>query len=376
MQLASSRGVATPRRGLSSARALTLSLAAAALVAAAAPARADGSLTMRGAYYKERATRVVQPMLDGTFSVGDHGTADAHLLVDAITSASSSSGAADDTPFTERRYEGGGGYAHELPWGKLRGDVRVSSEPDYFSLFGGGGVELPFAEKNTTVGLSAGLGRDRVTNAGAQGPFSVEIKDDLTTLLGAVSVSQLLTPELVVSAGYDLSYLDGYQQNPYRFVSVDGTPFAERHPETRTRHALAATAKWYLPQTRTTAIGLYRFYADSWGVRAHTPELRILQDVGDTIELGLRYRFHVQSAADFYQAAYLQEQRYLTDDEKLSDFTGNTVEGRFALLGEALGFTGLLGEARGEISIQYINQNNRFGDAIAAQLALTLPIVY
>jgi hypothetical protein len=42
------------------------------------------------------------------------GVVDAHLLVDAITSASASSGAAAAQPFTERRYEGGGGYTHEI----------------------------------------------------------------------------------------------------------------------------------------------------------------------------------------------------------------------------------------------------------------------
>jgi hypothetical protein len=342
---------------------------------AAAPAAADGTLTMRGAYYKESATRVVQPMLDGTFSAGDHGTVDAHLLVDAITSASASSGAADDA-FTERRYEGGGGYLHELPWGKLRGDVRLSSEPDYFSVFGGAGAELAFAEKNTIVGLSAGAGHDNVSNAGARGPFSVSIEDTLTTVLATTSVSQLLSPQLVVSAGYDLSYLDGYQQNPYRFVLIGSTPMAERHPDTRTRHALAATGKWYLPATHTTAIGTYRFYADSWGVIAHTPEVRILQELGDLAELAVRYRFHHQNAADFFKAMYPADERYLSDDEKLSAFTTHTIEGRFALLGEALGLGGLLGESRGELMIQYIDQNNRFGNAIAAQVALTVPFTY
>lgn len=354
----------------------TAALAAVALVALGPlPASADGTLTMRGAYYKERATRVVQPMLDGTFSAGDHGTADAHLLVDAITSASASSGAADE-PFTERRYEGGGGYAHELPWGKLRGDLRVSREPDYFSVFGGAGAELAFAEKNTIVGLSAGAGHDDVSNAGAQGPFSVEIEDTLTTVLAATSVSQLLSPELVVSAGYDLSYLDGFQQNPYRFVVINTTPMAERHPETRTRHALAGTGKLYLPETHTTVIGSYRFYADSWGVIAHTPEVRALQELGDVAELAVRYRFHHQDAADFYKTVYAQDERYLSDDEKLSAFTTHTLETRFAMLGEALGFGGVLGESRGEVLVQYIVQNNRFGNAVAAQVALTIPFTY
>jgi hypothetical protein len=120
-------------------------------------ARADGTLTLRGAYYKERATRVVQPMLDGVFEVGEHGSVDGHLLVDAITSASTSSGAADGG-FTERRYEGGAGYRHELPWGNLHGDFRGSREPDYLSLFGGAGIELELAEKNTIVASSCRSG--------------------------------------------------------------------------------------------------------------------------------------------------------------------------------------------------------------------------
>jgi Protein of unknown function (DUF3570) len=343
----------------------------------AARADGNGTLTMRGAYYKERSTRVIQPMLDGTFSVGDRGTADAHLLVDAITSASASSGAADE-PFTEKRYEGGGGYAHQLPFGKLRGDVRLSSEPDYRSLFGGLGAELAFAEDNTIVGLGLGGGHDEVSNAGAQGPFSAVVEGSLDTFLATASVSQLVSPDVVVSAGYDVSHLRGFQQNPYRFVVVNTLPMPEHHPETRTRHALAATGKWFLPESKTTAIGSYRFYADSWGVLAHTPEVRVIQPLGELVEVAARYRFHQQSAADFYQRAYdmADDETYLSDDEKLSAFTTHTIEGRLAMLGELLGFTGTLGEARGELLIQYIQQNNRFGDAIAAQVALTLPFSY
>src|SRR4051812_49961908 len=110
---------ATRRRGLRSRPGATwgsqelVAIVAAGLVslAVATPARADGSLAVRGVYYKERATRVMQPMLDGMFDAGVHGVVTGHFLVDAITSASASSGAADATAFTERRYEGGLGYA-------------------------------------------------------------------------------------------------------------------------------------------------------------------------------------------------------------------------------------------------------------------------
>src|SRR5215831_17131791 len=93
---------------------MRLQLIAVAVLAIAAPAHGDGTLAMRGVYYKERATRVMQPMIDATLDAGSHGTVTGHFLVDAITSASASSGAADAKPFTEQRYEGGIGYAHQL----------------------------------------------------------------------------------------------------------------------------------------------------------------------------------------------------------------------------------------------------------------------
>lgn len=353
-----------------------LAAAALALAVGAGPAAADGELTLRGAYYKERSTRVVQPMLDGTFQVGDHGMASGHVLVDAITSASASSGAAD-TAFTESRYEAGAGYAHELSWGALRGDARISEEPDYSSLYAGLAVEVALAEDNTVLGLGGGAGTDTVTNAGAQGPFSQLIEGTLRTLLSSASVAQVLSPNALVSAGYDLVHLRGFQQNPYRTVLADGQLIAERHPETRTRHALAGSGKLYSPALATTLIATYRFYTDSWGVLAHTPEARLIKVVGsEEIEASLRYRFHWQRRADFIKRSYQPTDDYLSDDEKLVGFTSHTLEAKLAVLGEVLGFDGRLGQSRGELLLQYVDQNNRFGNAISAQVALTIPFTY
>src|SRR5436190_5909144 len=57
------------------------------LLATSSAAHADGSVSARGVYYKERATRGMQPMLDGLFEVGARGLANAHILVDSITRA-------------------------------------------------------------------------------------------------------------------------------------------------------------------------------------------------------------------------------------------------------------------------------------------------
>ena len=128
-----------------------LALAAAAAVCATAnPVRADGELSIRGVYYKERATRVQQPAVDGRFDVGDEGEASGYVLLDAITSASVASGAADQA-FTEYRWEAGASYMQRFDALGVGGGLRYSTEPDYKSIFASLRGELELADKNTTV---------------------------------------------------------------------------------------------------------------------------------------------------------------------------------------------------------------------------------
>ena len=87
---------------------------------------------MRGAYYKEKSTRVVQPMIDADLDVGDAGQLKGHTLVDAIASASAASGASGDA-FTERRVEGGLSYMrHSISdtaeHGDYTGGARIISD--------------------------------------------------------------------------------------------------------------------------------------------------------------------------------------------------------------------------------------------------------
>ena len=160
-------------RGLqSSVLTLTFVSAAAFLVGHAAPAAADGELTLRGVYYKERATRVEEPILDATSDVGDHGEITGNLAIDVITSASVAAGA-DAKAFTEKRYEAGGGYAHTIGRYRISGNGRYSTESDYVARYLGVGVSIDLAEKNTQLGFGAGQSRDDISNAGAQSPFAV-----------------------------------------------------------------------------------------------------------------------------------------------------------------------------------------------------------
>ena len=69
-------------------------------------------------------------------------------------------------------------------------------------------------------------------------------------------------------------------------------------------------------------------------------------------------------------------QSFITDDVKLTTFTTHTLEAKLGMLGETFGLGGRLAEARVEAILQYTIQYNRFGNAVTAQFALTLPFEY
>lgn len=372
-----------------------LLLASLLLLGAARVAHADGQITLRTAYYKETATRVEQPMLDGIFDVGTRGILTAHLLVDAITSASAGSGAANASAFTELRKEGGIGYTHQVlrPLA-LGGDFKYSTESDYRSIYLGGHGALDLARKNFVLTGGGGISIDRVSAAAAQGPNIPTIECHPNEAASAASqcplhvfgayatASQIVTRDALVSVTYDVGYLDGFQANPYRLVVTNDGFAQETHPETRTREDIALSGRLYLPDTQTTIIAAYRYYWDDWQIHAHTPELRIVQQAGESIDAGLRYRYYSQSAAFFYQSRYPSTDvtkdptPFLTDDPKMTAFTGHTIEAKLGVLGQAFELHGDWAGARFEGILEYIVQHNRFGNAAVAELALTLPLSY
>jgi len=360
-----------------------------ALVALTTTAVADGELVARTAYYKERATRVIQPMLDGMFDVAERGTVTAHFLVDAITSASSSSGAANAQPFDEKRYEAGFGYTHQFSGWKLGGDAKYSTESDYDSFYLGVRGELELAQKNSILGAGAGVSLDSVSTTTAGGFAGGALQCDphvttstadacsLDTYSAYASFSQIVSKNAVVAVTYDLSSMHGYQSNPYRQVITSARLIAERHPDERLRQAFGISARYYVTATETTVIGAYRYYRDDWHVHAHTPELRLVQQVGQFADAGFRYRYYTQTAAYFYLDKYPDDtSEYVSDDVKLSRFTGHTLEAKLGIYGEEFGLSGTWGAARFEGLLEYEVQNNRFGNAVIAHVALTVPFTY
>ena len=373
-------------------------------IALAGTSRADGSLSMRGVYYKERSTRVVQPMLDGMFEVGERGLVTAHFLVDAITSASAGSGAASAKAFTENRYEAAVGYARELDGpnrlsfvDKVRvgGEGKYSTESDYRSVYFGARAEADLAQKNAVVGVGAGVSADRVDNAGARTMLGgappllcdnnspATSKDcPLTTYSSFLSASQITSKNSLVGITYDIARSHGFEANPYRQALTADGYVPEKHPNDRLRQAIGVSARYYVPVSQTTFVAAYRYYRDDWKIRAHTPELRIIQEVGTVADASVRYRYYTQTESFFYERRYassdptMNPTPYFTDDPKMSAFTGHILEAKLGVMGEAFELGGKWKGARLEGVLEYIIQHNRFGNALVAHVAITVPFDY
>lgn len=353
-------------------------LAAAGILLAAGRAHAQGEIRMRGVYYKERSTRVVQPMIDARVPIDDDTELAAHSLVDVITSASAAAGASG-VAFTERRYELGAAMTRRFGDYTCGVSGRFSYEPDYLSLFGGARCQVALAQENTLLGLALALGNDDLSNAGAQDEMAQvgRVDGELRSILVSTSVTQILSPVLLAGLTYDLIYVDGFLENPYRRVPVaaggTGMLVPETVPSSRLRHAFAGSVRGFVPATGSTWIAAYRFYVDDWSVRAHTPEVRVIQELRPALDLHARYRFHRQSAAYFYQPIYDGSEPFLTSDVKLSSFNTHTFGLELESALAHAGFIGLLGDARLELVLEYVVQRNRLGNAVVVHTALAVP---
>jgi hypothetical protein len=149
----------------------------------------------------------------------------------------------------------------------------------------------------------------------------------------SVSVTQVLTRDLIATAAFDLMTDEGFLNSPYRSVryadpsSPRGFFFdPERYPTTRTSNAASLRAKYFLPW-RAAVDGRYRFYTDTWGIVAHTAEIGYTQPMWGSWTFDVEYRYYTQEAADFYRDLFPRRNtlNFQARDKELSTFTGHTI---------------------------------------------------
>jgi hypothetical protein len=113
---------------------------------------------------------------------------------------------------------------------------------------------------------------------------------------------------------------DGYLGSPYRAARVFGAAVPERLPTTRTSRAVQFRVVGDLG-SRDAVRADYRYFWDTWDIRAHTAELGYSRYLGADLLADGHLRFNSQRKALFYSDNFASETTYITRNRQLGTFT-------------------------------------------------------
>lgn len=369
----------------------------------------EDRVIVRGNYYREASTRVLQPMVEVEVDVPDErlslGTA---YVLDAISSASIASGAAEvtggDAVFTEIRHEVMGHAASRLgDWG-LGGFFRYSTETDYISRSLGLSVARDLLQRSITLSLAYAYNFDRVyriqNNTGVRAPWCGGLVDIARCQDTGAGTGSNLRQVHYLSAGYAHAWLRsllglasvevartlGPQDNPYRGAQIP-TSEVEIHPLARTQVAITGGARWTIPTSPVVIEPRYRYTADSWLIQSHALDTRVHVRVLDHLRLRARYRYYRQSASFICTDSPADDADgtlffcttgtgdFATADPKLGAWHSHTPGVQVVLELDALAKHQGLGWLAGgwlEATYNHVFQSNRYGNARLGALAFSL----
>ncbi len=305
--------------------------AALALVVLPTSAAADplARIDSRSSMYQDTdRTNIVTSNVAARGAPSDHFGVEARYLVDVITSASVDVISAATGAFHETRHEAQGGANYHDDSRKLAASYIYSTENDWRSHTANVAFQQDIVRHDVTVKVAGTV----VTNdvGRAKDP---NFHRRLTVAGGTTGFTFALGRNDLLDVGYALSYLDGYQASPYRFVSFrgsSGSPFLLNEPETDPTHRMrhAVTVRWNHHMFTDTALRSHvRGYTDDWGVASVTAGTEYVVGFG-SIETALFVRGYAQKRADFYASEYAQPMRYMTSDRELASFVDGFGGGR------------------------------------------------
>lgn len=216
----------------------------------------------------------------------------------------------------------------------------------------------------TTVSMGYTHGSNEIGKTGTAS-FSEASQTDKFKL----SLTQVLTKNLVAAASLEVITDAGFLNNPYRKVRYLNTPITflledEIYPKTRTSNAVAVRARYFLPY-RAALHAEYRMFQDSWGIVANNFEIGYIHPFADNWTADVHFRSYAQTKATFYSDLfpYSNAQNFLARDKELSTFNNNTIG--FGISFEfAKGEGGFIDKASVNFKFDYINFNYKdFRDA-------------
>lgn len=203
--------------------------------------------------------------------------------------------------------------------GSLRFSFADSREQDYLSDAWSLSGSLSTESKNTTLNFGLGITADEI-NVPAVGV----VERSKNIYQGMLGLTQILSPHDIAQLTLTYSSGDGYFSDPYKLN--------DKRPDYRRQTTVLARWNHYLPATRGTARLSYRYYTDTFDIKAHTATLEYVQPLPSGWTIAPFLRAHAQSAASFYLEAdnnpfpsFAPRGQIQSQDQRLSAFGGGSL---------------------------------------------------
>jgi hypothetical protein len=132
-----------------------------------------------------------------------------------------------------------------------------------------------------------------------------------------------------MSANFEAIADDGYLGSPYRVARVFGAAVPERNPRTRSSRAVKFRANGDL-DARDAVHAEYRYFWDTWGIKANTVELGYSRYAGEAWLADATLRYYTQQHALFYSDDAQTETTYVSRNRQLSTFNDIAVGAKLA----------------------------------------------
>jgi hypothetical protein len=272
--------------------------------------------------YDGGGLRASGPALLVRKSIADKVSLSGSYYVDSVSSASIDV-VTTASPYKEKRTEYGFGADYVVRDSQITLSASSSKEPDYTAGSLGIDVSQEVFGGMTTVALGTTRATDKVGRKG------IGFFDTVKHWQYRVGVTQILTPSWIASLNFEAISDDGYLGSPYRVARVFGAAIPERLPRTRSSRALKLRAVGELG-ARNAMRAEYRYFWDTWAIKAHTGELGYSRHVGERWLADGFVRLYSQKRALFYSDNASAETLYVTRNRQLGSFNSTGLGGRLS----------------------------------------------
>lgn len=273
--------------------------------------RAETSLTFKDQSWQEDNNRI---RVDSQYALAETDlTPDARLklmgLIDTIAGATPTGELPthpgyQDARMEDQRIAWDANLAYQFKRVNVAASYGVSRESDYLSKGYSLNTLTDFNEKNTLLLLGWGHTDDTISESKLGWAHDrSKTGDDL--ILG---LTQLISPQMSVTANVSYGRSTGFLSDPYKVVSTTmldldpGTYYTppENRPREKDKVSVFLGANRHFDKLDGALDASYRFYHDTFGINSHTVELKWIQRIGTHFTVEPLARYYRQSAADFY----------------------------------------------------------------------------